>query len=112
MLYAKISFDGEQVKDRHPGDDNAMVAKQRERLEKRAAAEEELMMRVPLAKKELKSMKAARRLQASGGALLDDFGDEVADLVQVSAYSLPAGVDDKRNAYMPQPYVHFKHPDA
>ena len=60
------------------------MARQRERLEKRAAAEEELMMRVPLAKAELRSMKAARR-QAAGGALLDDFGDEVRVTVRTTS---------------------------
>lgn len=41
------------------------------------------MMRVPLAKKELKGMRAAQRAGLSGGAMLDDFADDVADLVKV-----------------------------
>lgn len=58
-------------------------ARQREKLQRRAAEEEELMMRVPLAKAELKGLRAAQNTRFSGGAMLDDFADDVADLVQV-----------------------------
>ena len=68
--------------------DNSYMARQRERLLRRAAEEEELMMRVPLAKKELKGLKAVQNKAGfSGGAMLDDFADDVADLVQVSPSS-------------------------
>ena len=53
-------------------------------MQRRAAEEEELMMRVPLAKSELKGLRAAQNnARFSGGAMLDDFADDVADLVQV-----------------------------
>ena len=70
------------------GEETEQAARQRARLDRRAAEEEELMMRVPLAKKELKGMRAAHRAGLSGGALLDDFADDVADLVKVSSQTL------------------------
>lgn len=68
-------------------DDDANTAKQRMRLERRAAEEEDLMMRVPLTKKEMKDVKAMHRAQLTGGALLDDFADDVAGLIQVRSLS-------------------------
>ena len=65
------------------GEETAGAAAQRARLEQRAAEEEDLMIRVPLSKQERRQLKANRRAGMSGGALLDDFADEVADLVQV-----------------------------
>lgn len=41
------------------------------------------MARVPLSKAERKNLKAQRRAGLSGGVMLDDFADDVADLVQV-----------------------------
>jgi hypothetical protein len=38
---------------------------------------------VPLSRAERQGLKAARRAGLAGGALLDDFADDVADLVQV-----------------------------
>lgn len=72
-----------QLRGVRPGEETEQATKQRERLDRRAAEEEELMMRVPLKKKELKGMRAAQRAGLSGGALLDDFADDVADLVKV-----------------------------
>jgi hypothetical protein len=51
--------------------------------------EEELMARVPLSKAEHKNLKAQRRAGLSGGIMLDDFADDVADLVQVSSSACP-----------------------
>ena len=64
-----------------------MAAQQRARLDRRAAEEEELMMRVPLSKKELKAVRKNQRSSLAGGSLLDDFADDVADLIEVC--SLP-----------------------
>lgn len=44
-----------------PGMDTAAAVAARQRLEARAAAEEELMLRVPLSKTEAKKLKAQRR---------------------------------------------------
>lgn len=77
-----------QLHEVRAGEETEMAAKQRVRLERRAAEEEEMMMRVPLGKKELKELKAARRAGMAGGALLDDFADDVADLVKVHSSSL------------------------
>jgi len=44
---------------------------------------------VPLSRAERQGLKAARRAGLAGGALLDDFADDVADLVQVG----PPGPD-------------------
>ena len=63
------------------------TGKNRYLLTTRAAEEEELMMRVPLAKKELKGVRAVQhRAGFSGGAMLDDFADDVADLVLLYRY--------------------------
>ena len=72
-----------QLRETLAGEETEQAARQRARLDWRAAEEEELMMRVPLAKKQLKGMRAAQRAGLSGGALLDDFADDVADLVKV-----------------------------
>jgi U3 small nucleolar RNA-associated protein 3 len=44
-----------------PGMDSAAAVATRQRLEARAAAEEDLMLRVPLSKHEAKQLKAQRR---------------------------------------------------
>eukprot|EP00877_Chromochloris_zofingiensis_P010647 jgi/Chrzof1/5836/Cz16g17190.t1 len=66
------------------GFDSAAAVAARQRLEARAAVEEDLMVRVPLSKQEAKKLRAQRRAGLSGQGLLDDFADEVADLVQLS----------------------------
>eukprot|EP00775_Hariotina_reticulata_P005267 gene5267-5502_t len=63
-----------------PGMDSAAAVATRQRLEARAAAEEDLMLRVPLSKHEAKQLKAQRRAGLSGAGLTD-FADDVADLV-------------------------------
>lgn len=74
-----------QIREARVEGDSSYAARQRERLLRRAAEEEELMMRVPLAKKELKGLRAVQHKAGfSGGAMLDDFADDVTDLVQVS----------------------------
>ena len=45
------------------------------------------MARVPLSKTERKNLKAQRRAGLSGGVMLDDFADDVADLIQVLLYT-------------------------
>jgi hypothetical protein len=51
----------EEVDALMPGLDSAAATATRRRLEARAAQEEELMMRVPLGKAEVKKLKAQRR---------------------------------------------------
>lgn len=63
------------------GMDTADALRQRQKLAARAEVEEELMIRVPLSKDERKKLKAQRRAGLSGKALLDDFQDDLADLV-------------------------------
>ena len=64
-------------------EETAGLQRAKARLAARAAQEEELMARVPLSKGERKNLKAQRRAGLSGGAMLDDFADDVADLIQV-----------------------------
>jgi U3 small nucleolar RNA-associated protein 3 len=63
------------------GMDTVDALRTRQRLAARENVEEELMIRVPLSKEERKSLKAQRRAGLSGKALLDDFADDIADLV-------------------------------
>ena len=66
-----------------PGDDTAPMKRQRAALAARAAVEENMMQRVQLSKEERKRLKGARRSALSGGAMLEDFADDVAGIVQV-----------------------------
>ncbi len=63
------------------GMDTAEALRHRQKLAARENVEEELMIRVPLSKDERKRLKAQRRAGLSGKALLDDFQDDIADLV-------------------------------
>ena len=74
-----------QVRERMGEEETAGLQRARARLAARAAQEEELMARVPLSRGERKNLKAQRRAGLSGGVMLDDFADDVADLVQVIA---------------------------
>ena len=69
------------------GMDTADALRHRQKLAARAEVEEELMIRVPLSKDERKKLKAQRRAGLSGKALLDDFQDDLADLVGSGAGS-------------------------
>lgn len=51
----------EEVREELPGFDSAAAVAARQVLEARSAAEEELMLRVPLSKLETKKLKAQRR---------------------------------------------------
>ena len=73
-----------QLRDRIGEEETIGLQKARAKLAARAAQEEELMARVPLSKAERKNLKAQRRAGLSGGIMLDDFADDVADLIQVS----------------------------
>ena len=77
-----------QLRDTLIGEDTDYAAQQRARLDRRAAEEEELMTRVPLRKKELANLKAAHRVGMSGGALLDDFADDISKLFQACLHRL------------------------
>ncbi|CAK0782908.1 hypothetical protein CVIRNUC_006103 [Coccomyxa viridis] len=72
----------EEVRERVGEEETAGLQRAKARLAARAAQEEELMARVPLSKGERKNLKAQRRAGLSGGAMLDDFADDVADLIQ------------------------------
>ena len=63
------------------GMDTSQALRDRQKLAARAEVEEELMIRVPLSKDERKRLKAQRRAGLSGKALLDDFQDDLADIV-------------------------------
>ena len=72
-----------QLRERIGEEETAGLQRAKARLAARAAQEEELMARVPLSKTERKNFKAQRRAGLSGGVMLDDFADDVADLIQV-----------------------------
>ena len=56
----------------------------RQHLEARAAEEEDMFTRVPLSREDRRRLKADTRAGLAGqGAMLDDFADDVAGLVQV-----------------------------
>eukprot|EP00879_Flechtneria_rotunda_P011823 GHRR01012350.1.p1 GENE.GHRR01012350.1~~GHRR01012350.1.p1 ORF type:complete len:590 (+),score=268.47 GHRR01012350.1:166-1935(+) len=74
----------EEVREEVPGMDTAAAVAARHRLEARAAAEEELMLRVPLSKQEANKLRAERRAGLSGAGLAD-FADDVADIVAASS---------------------------
>ena len=65
------------------GNETLEALRHRQKLEARAAEEEDLMVRVPLSKEQRKKLKADRRGNLSGAAMLNDFADDVADLVGV-----------------------------
>jgi hypothetical protein len=67
------------------GEEGAGLARARARLQARAEQEEELMARVLLSRGERQGLKQARRGALAGGALLDDFADDIAGLVQARA---------------------------
>ena len=69
------------------GNETLEALRHRQRLEARAAEEEDLMVRVPLSKEQKKQLKADRRVNLSGAAMMNDFADDVADLVGVSSLS-------------------------
>ena len=71
------------------GNERLEALRHRQRLEARAAEEEDLMTRVPLTKEQKKQLKADRRVNLSGAAMMNDFADDVADLIGVSG-SVPA----------------------
>ena len=74
-----------QLRERIGEEETAGLQRAKARLAARAAQEEELMARVPLSKTERKNLKAQRRAGLSGGVMLDDFADDVADLIQVAS---------------------------
>jgi U3 small nucleolar RNA-associated protein 3 len=81
-LAAEIAGAPEEVGAGAPlGMDTVAALRQRQKMAARDAIEEELMVRVPLSRDERKQMKAQRREGLSGKALLDNFVDDVADLV-------------------------------
>ena len=65
------------------GNETLQALRHRQTLDARAAEEEDLMVRVPLSKEQRKKLKADRRGNLSGAAMMNDFADDVADLVGV-----------------------------
>jgi len=86
----------EERVDAGAGGDAAALLRVRQGLEARAAAEEDIMLRVPLSKDERRRLKSARRAGMAGGALVDDFAADVAGLV--TAARPPAGYDRQATA--------------
>ncbi|DBA96237.1 TPA: hypothetical protein ACH3X3_002431 [Trebouxia sp. C0006] len=76
------------------GNETLEALRHRQRLEARAAEEEDLMVRVPLSKEQKKQLKADRRVNLSGAAMMNDFADDVADLVGMDNGGA-AGLDDR-----------------
>eukprot|EP00246_Nothoceros_aenigmaticus_P009123 TRINITY_DN24450_c0_g1_i1.p1 TRINITY_DN24450_c0_g1~~TRINITY_DN24450_c0_g1_i1.p1 ORF type:complete len:710 (-),score=206.06 TRINITY_DN24450_c0_g1_i1:81-2012(-) len=73
------------------------MMRERERLEARAREEEELFARVPLSKVERKKLKHLKRSRSGLMGMLDDFDDDVADLVgmdEANARKTAAGPPD------------------
>lgn len=66
-----------------PGEDTARAVRERQRLEARAEAEEGMMTRVPLSKRERAGLKQQRRAGLAGNSFIDDFADDVDAIVQV-----------------------------
>jgi hypothetical protein len=60
-LAAEVAGAPEEVRTELPGMDTAAAIAARQRLEARAAAEEDLILRVPFSKAEAKKLKAQRR---------------------------------------------------
>lgn len=76
------------------GNETLEALRHRQKLEARAAEEEDLMVRVPLSKEQRKKLKAERRGNLSGAAMMNDFADDVADLVGMDDGGA-AGVDER-----------------
>ncbi|MEW5298021.1 MAG: hypothetical protein WDW36_001185 [Sanguina aurantia] len=74
----------QELKEHQAGFDSMGAIRSRQQLESRAEAEEELFTRVPLSREENKRLKASRRAGLAGAGAMDDFADEVADLVEVA----------------------------
>lgn len=84
-LAAELEGAPEEVRGGDPlGMDTAAAKRERRRLSAREAVEEELMIRVPLTKEERKRLRAQKRAGLSGKALLDDFGDDLVDIIDKS----------------------------
>lgn len=75
------------------GNETLEALRHRQKLEARAAEEEDLMVRVPLSKEQRKKLKAERRGNLSGAAMMNDFADDVADLVGVRCLPSPGAWD-------------------
>lgn len=96
-LAAEIAGAPEEVGAGAPlGMDTVAALRQRQKMAARDAIEEELMVRVPLSRDERKQMKAQRRAGLSGKALLDNFVDDVADLVDGGNASVDPGFSKHR----------------
>ncbi|KAL4853965.1 Neuroguidin [Chlorella vulgaris] len=80
-LAAEVAGAPEELRAAAPGLDTAAALRERQRLAAREDVEEELMIRVPLSKEERKRLKGHRREGLSGKGLLDDFADDVADII-------------------------------
>lgn len=72
-----------QLRESVPGEDTARAVRERQRLEARAEAEEGMMTRVPLTKRERTGLKQQRRAGLAGNSFIDDFADDVDAIVQV-----------------------------
>jgi len=92
-MAAELAGAPEELRAEAPGlDASAALLAARQRMEARERAEEELFARVPLSKAEAKKLRAQQRAGLAGaGGALDDFADEVADLVGLAASSSGGG---------------------
>ncbi|KAK9817376.1 hypothetical protein WJX74_000184 [Apatococcus lobatus] len=74
----------EELRESVPGEDTARAVRERQRLEARAEAEEGMMARVPLTKRERAGLKQQRRAGLAGNSFIDDFADDVDAIVQAA----------------------------
>ncbi|GFR45262.1 hypothetical protein Agub_g6368 [Astrephomene gubernaculifera] len=89
-LAAELAGAPEEERTAVAGLDSVAALRTRAKLEARAAVEEDMFIRVPLSKDEAKRLRQQRRAGMSGAGLLEDFGDEVADLVDMTRGSAGA----------------------
>ncbi|GIL48552.1 hypothetical protein Vafri_5040 [Volvox africanus] len=83
-LAAELAGAPEEERAAMAGMDSLAALRTRAKLEARAAVEEDNFIRVPLSKDEAKRLRQQRRAGMSGAGMLEDFGDEVADLVDMT----------------------------
>ncbi|KAF5836525.1 hypothetical protein DUNSADRAFT_5813 [Dunaliella salina] len=83
-LAAEVAGAPEEERHALPGLDSSNAIKMRQRLEMRAAEEEDMMTRVPLSREQVKALKSQRRAGMSTSGFADDFADDVADLVDAA----------------------------
>lgn len=73
-----------EIRESAAGGESAFVAREAERLARRAAEEEDLFTRVPMSKVERKRAAAAANKSIGMSSQVADFGDDLADLMEAA----------------------------